>query len=206
VASARYAIYSVGSSRDFWVLSPMQFDLLGLGIATAIIERKGSFLRIDGRILRYLGLAAAVFFVLFIRRYYLGLPGIGVWYATFGPLSLGVVTAALVLTLWQRPTSIASRFLGWRPFAYFGQISYGLYLFHPNCLGWTTKYFGNYNLANTFVGLAVTLGVAMISWHVFEKPINNLKNRFNYAGRRKIEAGTAASAPVAPASLPAPET
>jgi peptidoglycan/LPS O-acetylase OafA/YrhL len=206
VAAARYAIYSSGSSRDFWVLSPMQFDLLGLGIATAIIERKGSFLGIDGRILRYLGLGAAVFFVLFIRRYYLGLPGIGIWYATFGPLSLGVVTAALVLTLWQRPTSLASRCLGWRPFAYFGQISYGLYLFHPNCLGWTTKYYGNYNLTNTFVGLGVTLAVAMISWHVFEKPINNLKNRFNYAARRKAEASSSAGDSIARSPLPAPET
>ena len=187
VASARYAIYKVGSARDFWVLSPMQFDLLGLGIATAIIERKGRFLGIDGRILRWLGVAATVFFVLFIRRYYLGRPGIGIWYATFGPLSLGVATAALVLALWQRPSWPLARFFGFRPFAYFGQISYGLYLFHPNCLGWTKKYYGDYNLTNTFVGLAVTLVVAMLSWHAFEKPINNLKNRFNYGVRRRAE-------------------
>jgi peptidoglycan/LPS O-acetylase OafA/YrhL len=187
VASARYAIYKVGSARDFWVLSPMQFDLLGLGIATAIIERKGRFLGIDGRILRWLGVAATAFFVLFIRRFYLGRPGIGIWYATFGPLSLGVATAALVLTLWQRPSWPVARFFGFRPFAYFGQISYGLYLFHPNCLGWTKKYYGDYNLTNTFVGLAVTLAVAMLSWHTIEKPINNLKHRFKYAGQRRAK-------------------
>ncbi len=203
VAAARWSIYAAGSARDFWVLSPMQFDLLGLGIATAIIERKGRFLGIDARILRWLGIASAVFFVLFIRRYYLGRPGIGIWYATLGPLSLGVVTAALVLTLWQRPSWLVSRFFGLRPFAYFGQISYGLYLFHPNCLGWTTRYFGNYNLTNAFIGLAVTLGVAMLSWHAFEKPINNLKNRFNYAGRRQVQA--IASAEPATASLAVPE-
>jgi peptidoglycan/LPS O-acetylase OafA/YrhL len=204
VAFARYTIYAAGSARDFWVLSPMQFDLLGLGIATAIIERKGRFLGIDARRLRFLGIAAALFFVLFIRRYYLGRPGIGIWYATFGPLSLGLATAALVLTLWQRPTWPVARFFGFRPFAYFGQISYGLYLFHPNCLGWSTRYFGNYNLSNTFVGLLVTLAVAMLSWHTFEKPINNLKNRFNYAGKRKGHA--AASENSAPASLALPET
>jgi len=204
VAAARWSIYAAGSSRDFWVLSPMQFDLLGLGIATAIIERKGSFLAIDGRILRWLGLVAAVFFVLFIRRYYLGRPGIGIWYATLGPLSLGVVTAALVLTLWQRPGWLVARFFGFRPFAYFGQISYGLYLFHPNCLGWTERYFGKYNLTNTFLGLAVTLGVAMLSWHVFEKPINNLKNRFNYSGRRITQ--QLATGPASAPPLAAPET
>jgi peptidoglycan/LPS O-acetylase OafA/YrhL len=197
VACARAWIYAVGSARDFWVLSPMQFDLLGLGIATSIIHRKGTFLGIDDRILRWLGLAGAAFFVLYIRRFYLGRPGIGIWYATFGSLSLGLATAALVLTLWQRPSWLVARFFGFRPFAYFGQISYGLYLFHPNCLGWTTKYFGNYNLTNAFVGLSVTLTVAMLSWHLFEKPINNLKNRFAYSEKRKAEilAGEKAGTP-----------
>ena len=86
--------------------------------------------------------------------------------------------------------------------AYFGQISYGLYLFHPNCLGWTTKYLGNYNLPNAFAGLVVTLSVAMLSWHAFEKPINNLKHRFTYAGRRQPR--PAASEPAA-ASLAVPQ-
>jgi peptidoglycan/LPS O-acetylase OafA/YrhL len=204
VAAARFAIYRAGSPRDFWVLSPMQFDLLGLGIATAIIDRHGSFCRIGARGLRYLGIAGAVFFVLYIRRFYLGRPGIGVYYATFGSISLGLATAAVVLTLWQEPARWYAKILAFRPFAYFGQISYGLYLFHPNCLGWSSKYFGNYTLANSLAGLAITLAVAMLSWHVFEKPINNLKNRFGYADKRK-QAGLPAE-PTAPGALALPET
>ena len=202
VAVARFAIYRAGSSRDFWVLSPMQFDLLGLGIATAIIDRHGSFCRIGAHWLRFLGLAGVVFFVLYIRRFYLGRPGIGVTYATFGPLSLGMVTAAVVLTLWQQPTRWFSRVLAFRPFAYFGQISYGLYLFHPNCLGWSGKYLGHYTLTNTFVGLAITLAVAMLSWHSFEKPINNLKSRFGYAEKRMREQSTGEPAPARAFALP----
>jgi peptidoglycan/LPS O-acetylase OafA/YrhL len=202
VALARAAIYRAGSGRDFWVLSPMQFDLLGLGIATAIIDRKGRFFGLDARLLRFFGLVGAVFFVLYVRRFYLGRPGIGIYYATFGPLALGMATAALVLTLWQRPTSIASRTLGWRPLAYFGQISYGLYLFHPNCLGWTGVYFGKATLTNALWGLAITLAVAMLSWHLFERPINNLKHRFTYADKRRSQA--VASEP-SPASLAVPE-
>ena len=188
VAAARFAIYRAGSARDFWVLSPMQFDLLGLGIATAVIDRHGSFCRIGARWLRFLGLLGAAFFVLYIRRFYLGRPGIGVYYATFGPLSLGLATASLVLTLWQQPARWFAQVLAFGPFAYLGQISYGLYLFHPNCLGWSSKYFGNYTLANSLLGLAITLGVAMLSWHLFEKPINNLKNRFGYAAKQKQQA------------------
>jgi peptidoglycan/LPS O-acetylase OafA/YrhL len=204
VALARAAIYRAGSPRDFWVLSPMQFDLLGLGIATAIIERKGQFFGLNAKLLRWFGLAGAAFFVLYVHRFYLGRPGIGIYYATFGPLALGVATAALVLTLWQRPTWFLARILALKPLAYFGQISYGLYLFHPNCLGWSGVYFGHATLGNALWGLAITLAVAMLSWHVFEKPINDLKNRFTYAEKRKLAPASAASEP-AGASLAVPE-
>jgi len=187
VALARATIYWTGSSRDFWVLSPMQFDLLGLGIATAIIERKGQWFGIGAAGLRKLGWGGALFFMLFIAQFYWPINGMGGLFATLGPLSLGVATAALVLSLWQRPASLPSHILGLRPFAYFGQISYGLYLFHPNCLGWSSKYFGTYNLTNAWVGLAITLAVAMVSWHLFEKPINGLKSRFAYTEKRRME-------------------
>jgi peptidoglycan/LPS O-acetylase OafA/YrhL len=197
VAVTRAVIDHSGSSRDFAVLSPMQFDLLGLGIATAIIERKGQIAGIGARGLRWIGLCGAIFFVLYITHFYRPVYGTGGLFATFGSLSLGLATAALVLTLWQRPAWSVSRVLAFRPFAYFGQISYGLYLFHPNCLGWSSKYFGTFNLTNAWVGLAITLAVAMLSWHLFEKPINDLKNRFTYSGKARIEqpAGEAAHAP-----------
>ncbi|MGD0838721.1 MAG: acyltransferase [Polyangia bacterium] len=184
VALARYAVYRAGSARDFWVLSPMQFDLLGLGIATAIIDRTGSFLGMTAGRLRALGLFAVLFFALYLRRFYLGRPGIGVAYATLGPLALGLATAALVLTLWQEPQRWYARVLALPPLAYLGQISYGLYLFHPNCLAWSSRYFGTYTITNTLVGLVITLAVAALSWHGFEKPINNLKHRFGYRGER----------------------
>jgi len=202
VALARATIYWTGSGRDFWVLSPMQFDLLGLGIATAIIERKGHFLAIGARGLRRLGLASAAFFVVFIAQFYRPLPGFGGLFATLGPLSLGITTAAAVLTLWQRPTTLASRVLAFRPFAYFGQISYGLYLFHPNCLGWSAKYFGHYSLTNAGAGLVITLAVAMASWHLFEKPINGLKNRFSYADKRRARQPETDSATAARLAVP----
>jgi len=203
VAGARALIDHSGSSRDFWVLSPMQFDLLGLGIATAIIERKGQFLGIGARGLRWIGTGGAIFFVLFIAHYYRPVYGTGGLFATFGPISLGLATAALVLTLWQRPTWFFARILGLRPFAYFGQISYGLYLFHPNCLGWSSHHYGVYTLTNSLVGLAATLAVAMVSWHAFEKPINNLKDRFTYAVKRPTD--RLADKPTSAESLAVPD-
>jgi peptidoglycan/LPS O-acetylase OafA/YrhL len=200
VAFARATVYWTGSGRDFWVLSPMQFDLLGLGIATAIIERKGRFLAIGPTGLRRLGLVGAAFFILYIAQFYRPVHGTGGLFATLGSLSLGLATAASVLTLWQRPGTLVSRFLAFRPFAYFGQISYGLYLFHPNCLGWSGKYFGPTTLTNATIGLLVTLLAAMLSWHIFEKPINALKSRFTYTTPR-IPIPTAVPTP-APLAIP----
>jgi peptidoglycan/LPS O-acetylase OafA/YrhL len=70
---------------------------------------------------------------------------------------------------------------------YLGQISYGLYLYHyvvywvidgchqrPDSLKigqpWTTQ----------AVKLSVTLGVAVASWHLIERPILRWKDRFRY--------------------------
>jgi peptidoglycan/LPS O-acetylase OafA/YrhL len=205
VALARMAIYRSGSARDFWVLSPMQFDLLGLGIATAIIERKGKFLGVGARGLRVIGIVGALFFVAFIAQFYRPLRGYGVYFATFGPISLGLATAAMVLTLWQRPAWLPSRFLSLRPFAYLGQISYGLYLFHPNCLGWSASHYGTFNLKNAAAGLAITIGVAMLSWHLFEKPINDLKRYFVYVGKPKVARQPSADSAAAK-SFALPET
>ena len=152
-----------------------------------IIEKKGNFWGIGARGLRRVGILSGAFFIVFIAQYYWPIKGWGILFATLGPLSLGFATAAIVLTLWQRPACLVSRGFSLRPFAYFGQISYGLYLFHPHCIAWSSRYFGHHNLKNTFVGLLATLGVAMVSWHAFEKPINNLKNRFAYGARQKVQ-------------------
>ena len=154
---------------------------VGCIVRKAIIEKKGSFLGITPSRLQALGLIGAALFIVYIAWYYYPVRGWGIWLITLGPISLGFATAAAVLSLWQSPGSLPARLLGLPTLAYFGHISYGLYLFHPNCLGWTSSYFGVYNYKNTVAGLIVTLAAAMLSWHLFERPINDLKNRFRYS-------------------------
>jgi len=45
--------------------------------------------------------------------------------------------------------------------------------------------------------------VAMVSWHAFEKPINNLKDRFTYAAKRP--SGRLAGKPTSADPLALPE-
>ncbi len=87
-----------------------------------------------------------------------------------------------------------------RPIVYIGGISYGIYVYHefvPTLLG----------VCETRLGLslhfppeggplcllyvtAVTLLIASLSWHLFEKPLNNLKDRFPYVRKATPSFGT----------------
>jgi peptidoglycan/LPS O-acetylase OafA/YrhL len=90
------------------------------------------------------------------------------------------------------------------PFNYLGKISYGLYIIHNFAsslcrnsiilLGtpaWLAKLYG-VPVLRVLAFIALTIGLASLSWHIFEKPINNLKRKFPYPSDK----------PQAPLNLP----
>lgn len=94
----------------------------------------------------------------------------------------------------------AGRLLTWRPLVYLGTISYGVYLLHDfvrpalRALGlgaWLPTEGGWLQLL-CVTGL--TLPTAALSWHLFEKPLNDLKRHFPYV--RKLPAKNNAVAAV----------
>ena len=101
---------------------------------------------------------------------------------------------------------VGGRLLTFRPLLYFGKISYGLYVYHMFALWMITvilmhpftlrlldlTVFQAQEVSRSFlVRLVATLAVAMVSWHLYECPINNLKRFFPYS-KRKPEIGTKA--------------
>lgn len=132
-------------------------------------------------------------------------------------ISLGIVHAALEYTMWaaffvwlvdgaaRGFTGRAGWLLQLRPLLYLGQISYGLYVLHPLVIGaarWTFRQLGEpypHQPAVMFVILvAATVVLAACSWHLYEKPLNDLKHRFDFkllppeaAGERQLRTSKA---------------
>lgn len=72
------------------------------------------------------------------------------------------------------------------PFLYIGKISYGIYIFHF-FIPWLTLMICNQFglkipiVAMLAINVAVLLMVSALSWHLFEKPINEIKKYFDYS-------------------------
>ncbi|HEY4300988.1 MAG TPA: acyltransferase [Candidatus Didemnitutus sp.] len=104
--------------------------------------------------------------------------------------ALAVFFAGLVG--WVASTNV--RLLEWSPLAYIGRISYGLYIWHAWAL-----YLVHAALYNRWmpplrdiwldaIRLGLTFSIAVLSYHLFERPLLRLKDRLAYTGNPRSEA------------------
>jgi peptidoglycan/LPS O-acetylase OafA/YrhL len=178
------------------VLPWMEFDTLTLGIAAAIMQQQGRFLGVSPRAF---GIAGIVFGILAIPTNFFMWGGgyilhlgdritstlmalsqvIGQWF-------LGAAVAAMILSFWNVRGGWVRRFFGFRPIAYLGKISYGLYLYHFFVLDIFLYYipaFKQQPWLGAAIAFVVTIAVAIFSWHCIEYPITDLKRYFPYPTR-----------------------
>jgi len=109
---------------------------------------------------------------------------------TLGFTLIGVSFAALV-AMALRPRSMTQRFFENKTLRFFGKYSYGLYVFHysvDSVLTGPTRLFVNNHfhskglavLAGACVVMAVTVPIALFSYHFYEAPFLKLKRYFSY--------------------------
>ena len=99
----------------------------------------------------------------------------------------GMLLTALLGQSPSRPT-LYCRALSFRPLAFVGKISYGLYLTHILVFsilgGYVDKHLDRFgipgNLAIVAIRIAAAIGFASLIWIYFEKPILGLKRYFNF--------------------------
>ncbi|MFC5696510.1 acyltransferase family protein [Pseudomonas sp. GCM10022186] len=98
-----------------------------------------------------------------------------------------ISAASLILYIYHRQDSMLTKALEFRPLAYIGLISYGLYV-------WQGIFTGNgpYRIGTSFppelyTGVVLTFIAAPLSYIFFEKPILSLKNKFSWMERSPSE-------------------
>ena len=106
---------------------------------------------------------------------WIGLVGVGALAATWpgdpglGSQVLFIPIAAIVSTL---AVAGCPAVLAWRPLAFIGKISYGLYLWHGLVIWWHIAW---------PLEVALSIGLACVSYFVLERPFLRLKDRFGRA-------------------------
>ena len=106
-------------------------------------------------------------------------------------LALAVVVAAIIQATNSELGRSSLRVLSLPVFVYLGQISYGIYLYHPfsaRVLEKLIHFSGapesiKIGILGILLAMLVTLVVASASWFWIEKPLNSLKSNFPYTRR-----------------------
>jgi peptidoglycan/LPS O-acetylase OafA/YrhL len=169
------------------VLSWSNLDALGIGglFATLLrIDKSGLRTQRLSRFCLLIGLPAAVIGGALAAK--LDLP---FTIETMSHTGLNFFYGWLVFSAAGGIPGIAGAFLGNRFIVYLGRISYGLYILHlftPLIVRWAARELGMSEwLSHAVVPIliaqgVVTVALAMLSWHCFEKPLNDLKRFFPY--------------------------
>jgi peptidoglycan/LPS O-acetylase OafA/YrhL len=110
---------------------------------------------------------------------------------TFLVVFYGAIVAWAALGFRWLPGQI----LTFAPMRYLGKISYGLYVYHyfaPYIMQAAARHFGWDSLLQSTPALLAaytvfSVVVSVLSWHLYELPLNRLKRHFAYPSRSKAE-------------------
>ena len=179
------------ASGMYLVLTPTCFDAFGIGGLLALFKFEQVYYAAFCKWIKWLALIAIPLFVLACSN--------GVISNVFLRLSISFPSAALIIILMEEKSGLVNGLFSNRVLTYLGKISYGLYLWHmpipaiyPVMSGFIAKKgllipFTHYSILpfaggnkQVFIYAIVLVAIASISWFFFEKPINDLKQKFDY--------------------------
>lgn len=187
--ATRLALHLAGHAPAAFVLAPARLDALAAGALLALAVRGPAGLPAVARWAKPAAIAgAAGLLALFAWKGGLPAEDPAVSVAGQALLALGFA-AVLALALEAEPGSRGGRWLAAPVLVFFGRYSYGLYVLHHPLLflkpeGWS---YDNLPLVLgsrlpgwlLFIaaGIGVSVVLALLSWHLWEKPFLDLKDR-----------------------------
>ena len=172
-----------------WVLTPGACDALCLGALLAYLNSHEDELPISKQKVLYFFLLTGLFITIVLPILpYLNTQNLVV--SALADTGRSLIFACLVAAAAHGFKSFAGKVLESKPMVYLGKISYGIYLIHafmPEIVYRTFDYLGlsgyKLPLIIAFFSTAATIVAATITWHVLERPINDLKRFFQYADK-----------------------
>jgi peptidoglycan/LPS O-acetylase OafA/YrhL len=118
---------------------------------------------------------------------------VGKWMSSIGYTVIDIASASALLSVLGGSTiSIPARALSSRLLGWFGKYSYGAYVFHELLRPLLHRFIPAERIAiatrsdligvvgYVCLGIGMSMGAAVMSWHVFEKHFLKLKAHFNY--------------------------
>lgn len=171
-----------------YVLTPLRFDSLGIGVLTAILWRSetawAKVQKMKGVILAVMAVCFVVLFGVYSRKLNLPRPVlIPLFYFSQAVFYAGALWLALAFR-----DGLLAKFLRIKAFGKVGEFSYGLYLMHVPMLGLLhALVFRAAPSIDTLGGILVTAAAALLamllaklSWEVLERPLLKRGHRFTY--------------------------
>jgi peptidoglycan/LPS O-acetylase OafA/YrhL len=187
--ATRLALHLADNEPAAFVLAPARLDSLAAGAFLALVIRGPGGLSAAVRWAKLAAVAGGAG-LLALFTWKRGLPAEDPAVSVAGETLLALFFAAiLALALTARPESRSGRWLAAPVLVFFGRYSYGLYVLHHPLLflkpagvsidmipallgsrlpGW---------LLFVATGVAVSVALALLSWHLWEKPFLDLKDR-----------------------------
>ncbi len=190
-------VFSTGAPREF---TPAHADTLVAGALLAVLVRDAHYRSVVARYTVPVGAVAGgcVFLMFLIRD---GLDPRDPWVYTIGFVFLSMFFAALVsFAALSAQKVLGVRLLSVAPLRSLGKYSYGMYIVHIFVgfglariaaeRGWIRPIAGLHlpvNLIFTASCIAITYGIAWVSWNFFESRILSLKDRFPYTRNARAD-------------------
>lgn len=178
------------SEMAVWTLPFGALDSLGLGALIALDERQMDRTK-EGNWLDPLVWPAALTAasLVAVRLVFQDTPPTMFWLSLWSirDLCWALTFAAMIRSASQDRPGLLRDLLQTRPLVYVGRISYGIYVIHaftPAIVAWAIQ--GTMVSVPSRPGIsfgvftAVTIGLAALSWHLYEGPINALRRRLRY--------------------------
>jgi len=197
--AVRVTLNAEGNSTAAFVLMPARIDALAVGAYLAVTARGPEGLQ---RLSRLAPTSAALlslgFLVIFgVRK---GFAAYDPVVSTIGHTILACLFGAvLVLALTSARHAVIARVFDSSFLSFFGRYSYGIYVFHHPILFFkpgiiplaiVPSLFGSQllrQLVFLVIATAVSVGIAFLSWHLFEKQFLKLKRLFPYRSSEKAD-------------------